>query len=238
MHFHQHTWMSMEELGSRFPEYAPTYEYAGELIDSYQRELAAGPLKDGVLVQVRNRAWFNRPIHGYLRRADALKLYELAYFAPGDILELGSFQGLSACILSQANRNSPHPKWVISVDKSALRVLQTLLTLQTMGLRRGVTVIRSEAAAAVRRLAAAGRRFSLVFIDHSHAYGPVLAVCRELQSVVPPGGFCLFHDFNDPRNRDARDEDYNVYAAVLDGLPADAFEFCGIYGCSALYRAI
>ncbi len=71
-------------------------------------------------------------LRGCLRRSDALKLYEPACFAPGDILELGAFQGLSTCILSQANRSSPHSRRVVSVDLSALRVCQTLWTLRTM----------------------------------------------------------------------------------------------------------
>jgi predicted O-methyltransferase YrrM len=237
MNIHQDTWMRLEELGTRFPDYHPTFDFEGDFIDAAHRYFAECPVKDGVLVQVRNRFWFNAPIRGFLRRADALKLYELAHFAPGDILELGAFQGLSTCILSQANRDSPSRKRIVSVDLSALRVFQTLFNLQTMGLRRDVQLIRADAATAIRRLARDRREFAFVFVDHSHAYEPVYAVCRELRTILRPGGFCLFHDFNDPRNREAQDQDYDVYTAVTEGLNAGEFEFCGIYGCAALYRA-
>ena len=49
-------------------------------------------------------------------------------------------------------------------------------------------------------LSAAGTRFGFVFIDHSHAYQHV-EVCEMLADITLPGGFCLFHDYNDPRNR-------------------------------------
>ena len=43
----------------------------------------------------------------------------------------------------------------------------------------------------------AERPFSFCFIDHSHSYKHVLSACRALPPVILPGGFCLFHDFND-----------------------------------------
>ena len=238
MNINQDTWMQLEELGATFPDYHPTFDFEGDFIDAAHRYLAECLVKDEILVQVRNRFRFNSPIRGFLRRADALKLYELAYFAQGDILELGTYQGLSTCILSQANRNSFYRKRIISVDLSALRLFQTLVNLQTMGLRRDVKLIRADAAAAIRRLAHDRRQFAFVFVDHSHAYEPVYAVCSELRTIVRSGGFCLFHDFNDPRNKEVQNQDYQVYTAVIEGLNASEFEFWGIYGCTALYRAI
>jgi hypothetical protein len=90
--------------------------------------------------------------------------------------------------------------------------------------------------AAVREHAANRRRFAFVFIDHSHAYAPVYEVCKALDLIVAPGGFCLFHDFNDSRNRDPRDTEYAVYQAVGDGLDKQRFGFYGVYGCAGLYR--
>jgi len=77
-----------------------------------------------------------------------------------------------------------------------------------------------------------------VFVDHSHSYEAVYGVCRELGTVLSKGGFCFFHDFNDARNRDTEDKDYGVYQAVVGGLNPEEFEFCGVYGCAALYRFV
>lgn len=178
-----------------------------------------------------------KSIPGWLRREDALKLYELAYFAGGDILELGSYQGLSTCILAQASRESPHRKRVYSVDLDPAAVALARRHLRLRLLARAVRLTCGDALTLVRQQAAAGKKFAFIFVDHSHAYEPVYEVCRELGKIVLPGGFCLFHDFNDARNRDAANEDYGVYQAVRDGLSSNEFEFYGIYGCAALFRA-
>jgi predicted O-methyltransferase YrrM len=224
-------------VGTVIPPYRATFHFPGEYVDEAQRRLADCPLKDGFLIQLENSPWLGQTIHGWLRREDALKLYEIAYFAQGDILELGSFHGLSTSILSRANRRSPHPKRIESVDLSPRSVLMTEWNLWRQGLKRGVRTFVGEASSEVRRRADRGARFGMVFVDHSHAYGPVYEVCRELRRIVMAGGFCLFHDFNDPRNYDLADEDYGVYQAVVDGLAPADFEFYGLYGCLALYRA-
>jgi hypothetical protein len=82
-----------------------------------------------------------------------------------------------------------------------------------------------------------GHRFGFVFVDHSHEYGPVRDVCEVLDRIVGPRAFVLFHDFNDPRNNDSANPDYGVSQAVFDALPAARFEFYGMFGCTALYRA-
>jgi predicted O-methyltransferase YrrM len=219
------------------PPYRPTFSFPGPYIDPAHRHLAECPVKDSFLIQIRNASLFGQTIAGWLRREDAMKLYEIAYFATGDILELGSFHGLSTSILSQASRRSPWPKRIESVDLSPRSVLRTQWNLRRGGLKRRVRIFRGDAAEAVRARAERGARYGMVFVDHSHAYGPVHSVCRELGRIVDPGGFCLFHDYNDPRNYDPDDADHGVYRAVLDGLEPGRFEFYGIYGCLALFRA-
>lgn len=238
MNKHLETFLRREDLGSKIPPYQPSFDFPGTFIDSTHQSLAETPLKDDILIQIRNRRWFGRIISGWLRREDALKLYELSYFAVGDILELGCHHGLSTSILARAARCSEHPKHIYTVDLSRPSVKAASRNLRRMGLRQGVTAICDDAAVAVERFASAGKRFGFVFIDHSHTYEAVYDVCRELGNITAAGGFCLFHDFNDVRNRLPEDKDYGVYEAVMDGLDHDRFEFCGLYGCTALYRAV
>lgn len=234
---HPETFLRLDEVGSVIPPYRPTFPFPGPYIDPFHRHLGESPLKDGLLIQLKNGSLFGQTIQGWLRREDALKLYEIAYFADGDILELGSFHGLSTSILSRASRRSPHPKSVETVDLSPRSVFMTEWNLRRQGLKRGVHTFVGDALVEVKRRAERGARYGMVFVDHSHAYGPVHSVCRELTNVVFPGGFCLFHDFNDPRNYDPADEDHGVHQAVVDGLDPARFAFYGIYGCLALYRA-
>ncbi len=238
MHIHPETFVPLERAGDEIPPYRPTHDLVDGFIDSYHRWLAACPIKDGMLIQIKDRRWFGTPIPGWLRREDALKLYELAYFSTGDILELGCYQGLSTSILARATLNSGRARRIDTVDLDPFCTGATRRHLRSLGLDRNVTVHRDDATAVVARFAAQGKRFGFVFIDHSHVYQPVYDVCRGLADVTAPGGFCLFHDFNDSRNRDPNDHDYGVYQAVTNGLDQERFQFCGIYGCTGLYRAV
>ncbi len=88
---HTDSFMSLEELGTTIPGYRPTFDFPGEFINRSHQFFSSCPVKDGILIQLKDRRWFGRPIEGWLTREDALKLYEIAYFATGDILELGSY---------------------------------------------------------------------------------------------------------------------------------------------------
>ena len=106
MRMHMDTILRPEDLGTRIPPYQPNFDFSGKFIDIYHQGLAEAPTKGKGLVQIRSRRWFRRLIPGWLRREDALKLYELSYFTTGDILELGPHHGLSTSILAQAARCS------------------------------------------------------------------------------------------------------------------------------------
>ena len=101
-----------------------------------------------------------------------------------------------------------------------------------------VFFFHTDADEALATFTRANREFGFCFIDHSHRYAHVLSVCRALPPILVPGGFCLFHDFNDPRNADEADEDYGVWQGVRDGLDPKYFRFWGIYGCTGLFRRI
>ena len=51
-------------------------------------------------------------------------------------------------------------------------------------------------------------------LDHAHTFDLVYHACEELKSLMKPGGFALFHDFNDPRN--SKEPDYGAYRAVWE----------------------
>jgi len=236
MYANPESFMQPAELGSRFPSYYRTFEFPGEFINESHKYFSICPIRDGILIDIRDRPTDGAVIEGWLQREDALKLYEIAYFVTGDILELGSYHGLSTSILARAVQDSPHKKNVFSVDLDMDHVRIASQHLREMGLKSYVITMCGEAVSTMKGLVSAGTKFDFVFIDHSHAYDPVYSVCRELGDVLRPGGFCLFHDFNDSRNRDADQKDYGVYQAVMSGLDTKRFDFYGIYGCTALYR--
>jgi predicted O-methyltransferase YrrM len=169
--------------------------------------------------------------------ADALTLYELGYGCEGDILELGCFHGLSTSILAEAlAARGLARRRLLSIDNEAYAVAMTRGTIDNAGLGDWVELAQTDATSACKKLLHAARHFGLVFVDHSHSYAAMLPVCRMLAGLLAPGGYVLFHDYNDGRNADPNNADYEVVRAVADGLEPNAVEFVGIFGCSALFR--
>lgn len=224
---HADSWLEPHELGAKRP-YRPTYSESITLGPTHRRLLEA-PLKAGSVA-------IDIGVPGSLRREDAAKLYELAYFARGDVLELGCARGLSTAIIAQAVHDAGRAARVVSVDLEPRMIERARANLAAYNLLAGVELILGDASAVCHSLIAQGRRFGFAFIDHSHAYGEVLAVCGLLPSLVEEGGFVLFHDFNDRRNKAEQNSGYGVYSGVVDGLPAPPFAFYGAFGCTGLYR--
>lgn len=175
-------------------------------------------------------------IEGWLLPPDALKLYELAYHCSGDILELGSYRGLSATVMNWASNDSAQANVIVSVDLDPTAVDLSRRKLQSEPGGERAHFFMDDAGSAVRNLAGINRQFQFAFVDHSHRYEHVVDACLSLHRVIRLDGFALFHDFNDPRNAVEEDVDYGVYQGVMDGLRSDRWEFWGIYGCTGLFR--
>jgi len=229
---HEDTLLSLKQTGTdmRFEmPFQKTYAYDGAFIDDAHRLLGERLHETGMI---------DLGIEGWLLPADAYKLYEMAYFSPGDILELGSYRGLSATVMNRACTANGRAQVIVSIDLDAhaLELARSQVRGQAGGER--AHFFAADAEAAVRNLAAAKRQFGFAFVDHSHQYDHVFGVCAQLHRVVEIGGFALFHDFNDPRNIAESAPHYGVYQGVMDGLRPDRWEFWGIYGCSGLFHRI
>lgn len=224
---HEDSWVDKPALGKAQP-YRPTYSESLTLGPTHRRLLEA-PLKPG-------SAAIDIGIPGSLRREDAAKLYELAFFGQGDVLILGLSHGLGAAIVAQAFHDGGHTGAIVGVDVDARAVARTRANLDAYNFSEMIEVRQENPLTFCRTFGSKGRNAGLVFVDHSTTYADVLGLCRLLPSIVDDGGFVLFHDFNDRRNKDASDGGYGVYAGVVDGLPTPPFAFFGSFGCTGLYR--
>src|SRR4051812_21217161 len=113
---HADTWIELYQLGKRQP-YRPTYSESLTLGPTHRRLLDA-PLKPGSVV-------IDIGIPGSLRREDAAKLYELAFFGQGDVLVMGLGHGLSAAIVAQAIYDANRTGKVVGVDVDPHTVQRT-----------------------------------------------------------------------------------------------------------------
>jgi predicted O-methyltransferase YrrM len=230
---HPETFLSAEALGTGIGDYRPNFQIQGSL-NPHHEFLASFPVRQ--LLQLTAPGLLDRResriIEGWLWPADGLKLYEMAYFASGDILELGTYQGLSTCIMAQAIIDSGRKSRIVTVDIKDYNWKQNVEATGVSGL---VEFRLGDAVEQLNQLIGEKHEFTFAFVDHSHTYADVAKACPLLPSVLIPGSFVQFHDYNDPRN--GTDPDYGVWQAVQDALPS-GFEFCGVYGCSGLYRRL
>jgi len=200
-------------------DYRPVFVAAP---DAGHRLIASWPVTGGLIA--------TEP-RGFLRPADALTLYDIARHGTGDVLELGSAWGLSTTILCRAVRARGGGKVVsCEIDPEFQRLTTT--AVRRCGLGRWHEMRGGDGTGLLRQSAARGECFSAIFIDHDHGLEASLQACALLPELLAPGGFMLFHDFNDPLNRSG---EYGVYEAVC-GMLRDhpALALYGVPGCCAL----
>lgn len=223
------SWLELSELGPAAP-YKATYKFDGDYIDANHAKIAGAPTG-----RFQNPILIDLGINGYLLRADALKLYELAYFSEGDILELGTHRGLSTSIIASAlhAKGSGH---LTTVD---LDWRSRFLAAKNLRGRPGANLVRyiyGDAAKVMDKLTNEGKKFGFIFVDHWHGYDATKQAAERCKKLLAPGGFVLFHDYADKSNADP-EHVYGVYQAVHDEFVVDKrFEFYCISGCCGLFR--
>jgi predicted O-methyltransferase YrrM len=228
---HPATFIDWSDLGSPRP-YLPNYSYDRDYIDQFHQMLSTCK-RDGAKISIG--------IKGSLRREDALKLYELAFYASGDVLEFGTNHGLSAYILSTAIRNSGRQSEVITMELSEKLADTSRRNLEANDVGEIAKILVGDARLSCRALISGKRTFGFAFVDHSHSFSLVQDGCLLLPQLLAPGACVVFHDFNDKRNTRSRGStddphDYGVYDAVRSYLPNQEFDFVGSYGCCGVYR--
>jgi len=234
------SWISLEQLGQARP-YKKTFCFDNDFINENHKkysECKTGRLNNPICIDIG--------IDGWLQRTDALKLYEMAYYTSGNILELGTNRGLSASIMAQALfdrykdfNNDPALNifkiYTVEIDKAFYdKAIENLKSVPGSGL------IRQECCNAdffIEDLIITGEKFGFIFVDHDHDYNHTKDVILRLDRLLLKDGFVLFHDYIDPMN--LTNPGVKVYQAVRDFLITNEnFEFFGCFGCTALFRKI
>jgi len=218
----------LETCGEPRP-YRRTFQFPGDTIDEFHARLANAPLgRKGVSFGI------DIGLDGYLARAEAMKLYELAYFGSGDVLELGTYMGLSASIVGNALRNRGGGE-LHTCDISTVYSRTAQRCLKWHPARPFIHFHTGNAPTFLDRMIAQQRTFGLIFVDHWHSYEQTHEVAIRLPRLVRPGGFAMFHDYNDPSARDPA-HPHKVFQAVRDGLDQDMFQPCCVAASSAVFQ--
>ncbi len=218
----------LEALGTVFPAYRAIVPRQSRYLDAVQEGIAALPV-DGVLIQDR--------VKGHLRVADALALYEIAYLAEGDVLDVGTAWGLSASVMARALESRGGAGRVVSVETDAGLLGHAVAAMARLGLAGRFSGMLGDAAAVLPRLAARGRRFGAAFIDHDHRHPAQAAALAAVAELLVPGGWVLVHDFNDPNNA-ADPGEFGIHRAVAEAVARGPLAFAGVVGCCALLRKV
>ena len=225
-------WKLFDDLDHTGAAYTPNYPTPSGGYGAYFRQIEAAPtdlLDTNFLI--------NLGIEGYLLKAEALKLYEMGFNAPGDILELGTHKGLSTSILAHALQDRRWGK-LVTVDINRVTNLRARWTLAWLPGARRIRFRLRDATAAMDELKAKQRSFGFIFVDHWHGYDATHDAALRIHDLLSPGGYVMFHDFFDASNRDPHHV-YGVYQAVVDALGEERrIVFAGAAGAAALFRKL
>jgi predicted O-methyltransferase YrrM len=170
-----------------------------------------------------------------------MKLYEMAFFSDGDVLELGTYHALSTSFIAQALLNAGHGHRCDSIELDPRISAQAFRHLDRAGLNCVVELHVGDGAEVCRRLGALDRSYGFAFVDHSHSYEDVFTANGVLKGLVKPGGYALFHDYTDPRNSlrtglgDHPDE-FGVRNACDTAFADGSFRFVSTCGACGLYQ--
>jgi predicted O-methyltransferase YrrM len=173
-------------------------------------------------------------VPGWLRPEDALKLYELAFFARGPILEIGTYRGKSGTLMAMAARDAGNASIVVTVDVDPEAGRAAARAAAERGVADRLLPFRGSAEA----FFAANSAFApaLVFVDGDHSHRGASTDLRTLEARVPTGGLVLLHDYLDPKNDDPADNEIDVVRAARESWLARDAEFAGVFGACALFR--
>jgi SAM-dependent methyltransferase len=196
--------------------YEPSYDLGGERF--------LGPGHERVLDTIGE-------IPGLLYTEDAQKLYELAWFAPGPVLEIGTFHGQSTAVMAMAMATARIPARIVSVDVDAEALAAARRHLDRLGIGERVTLVHGDLR--MLRRAAPELAPAFVFVDGDHTLRGVRADLRVLRDAAAAGSIIALHDFEGYEDEDPYS--VRVAEAAADSWLADEAQFIGRFGLCGVF---
>jgi predicted O-methyltransferase YrrM len=135
-----------------------------------------------------------RKIRGYLRNYEKTILYMIAkeITVEGNILEIGSYYGLSSLMLLEGNKKSKVRGKVYLIDPNPQPSKEKFLkNLKSYGFDKEVVLLDTKSEHAHSELK---KEFRTIFVDGDHSYLAVKKDIKLCKKTLRPGGIILFHD--------------------------------------------
>lgn len=136
-----------------------------------------------------------------LPRADAEFLFSfLEATQPRRFLEIGTWRGGTSALIKTVCQNTE----VVTLNYPDPEVVNNPLKKDEVGrafIRRALAVKLVWADSAALPKLALGR-FDAIFVDGDHSYDAALRDLENCWAILEPGGYLMFHDFVQERNRD------------------------------------
>ena len=227
---HPETWVEFDSLRCVRP-YRKTFRFPGHAT-GFHASLATAPTgRMGV------PGLIDLGVDGFLWPEEAMKLYELAYFTSGDVLELGTFNGLSTSILANALHDRDSGSLVTCDIEPSFTAIARTNTAHRPGGER-IEFQTGDATALMDKLADRGRIFEMMFVDHWHGYDATREAATRAGRLLSPGGYILFHDYTDGNSNDPNHPN-KVFQAVRDTIAtSDRFRFLQVCASMGVFQRV
>ena len=228
---HADTWLELDKLRVVLP-YRKTFRFPGRHVRRFHKALADAP--DG---RMGLAGLIDIGVDGYLWKPEAMKLYEIAYFTRGDVLELGTFRGLSTSIIAHALHDRGSGT-LITCDLDPASTAASRANIAHLPGGDRIEFRSGDGTACMDSLIAAGRRFGMIFVDHWHGYDATREAALRAEQLISPGGFVLFHDYTDGHSADPSHPN-KVYQGVRDTIAQSKnFRFSQICASMGVFEQV
>jgi predicted O-methyltransferase YrrM len=203
--------------------YLPSYRWGSDSLGDRHDRIA-----DGV--------W---SVPGWSAPEDSRKLYELAYFADGPILEIGTYCGRSAITMAMALSDAGRSHPIVSVDIDPAAAGLGHRHARAHEVEEHIVFVCGSAG---RFLATVpGFEPALIFVDGDHSAAGVRADLDAIAPHVRPGTLLFFHDYlpdelPDTEGFPVSPRPIEVAETVDASWVPEHADFAGVFGWSALYR--
>lgn len=115
---------------------------------------------------------------------------------PGEILEIGSYQGLSTVALAQAGKVTCVDTWLGGLDNMPAHDSFSAFwaNISSMGLTEQIEIVRGDSREVLPLMRSVGEKYRMILVDGDHSYETAKADLVNAWELLSPGGILVADD--------------------------------------------